>query len=99
MKKTLEIRKKLQSEFSKFRNEGYNIKQCSSLIGVSEKTGGVYEKIRKEKNTKKITEIEELITRLKTRADNPQISTKELIDLTNKMESLFIKKEKLTDQF
>ena len=39
MKKTLEIRKKLQSEFSKFRNEGYNIKQCSSLIGVSEKTG------------------------------------------------------------
>lgn len=99
MKHTLEIRNTLLSKFSKFRNEGHNIKQSSSLVGVTEKTGGVYEKLRKEKNTKKITEIKELITRLKSRADNPEISIKELIDLTNKLESLFIKKEKLTDQF
>lgn len=99
MKKTLEVRKTLQSEFEKFRNAGYNQKQCAFMIGVTEKTAGAYERLRKEKNIKKIAELEDLIKRLKTRADKPHISTTELIELTSKLESLFIKKEKLTDYF
>lgn len=99
MKKSLEIRKTLQSQFESFRNQGFNQKECASLIGVTEKTAGVYEKLRKEKKTQKLTDLDDLINRLKIRADNPKISTKELIDLTSKLESLFIKKEKLTGQF
>lgn len=98
MKKTPKLSAK-QLVFESYRKKGYNQKQSAFFAGVSEKTAVAYEKVRKEKKERKLNQVDDLIFRLKTRADKPETSVQELIDITYKLEDLVIKRENLVDQF
>lgn len=88
-----------QAIFEGYRNEGHNQKHCAFLLGVTEKTACGFEKIRKAKKIKKLDQMDDLILRIKTRADKPETTVKELIELTYKLEDLVVKREFLVDQF
>lgn len=97
MKKEIKLTK--QAIFEGYRNAGHNQKESALLVGVSEKTACDFEKIRKAKKIRKLDQMDDLIFRIKTRADKPETTVKELIELTYKLEDLVVKREFLVDQF
>lgn len=87
-----------QQMFDVFRANGYTQKDSGKFVGISEKTAGVYEEKRLAAVKNKIIDLDDLISRLKIRADNPKTVTSQLIKLTTKLQELYKEKEKLKYQ-
>ncbi|HBV14947.1 hypothetical protein [Chryseobacterium carnipullorum] len=81
--------------YSIFRANGFTQKESAGFAGVTEKTAKNYETSRIDKINNEITELEQLIQRLKVRADQPELSTRDLLNLTAKIEDLNTKKRNL----
>ena len=81
--------------YSALRAKGFTQKECSIFAGITEKTAGKYEKERVKKIRSEIKELESLIERLNIRADDPTIKTKELLELTARIEELNTKRRNL----